>query len=109
MVPECMHTALQSSNWPEPASKNISCDLWSRSIMCCVLRSESFFSWSSCCAMRSFASERARLTFDTPRSIVMAKRCIVSISSACSMMPPKLLTCAPMLKVASFLMSTLDI
>mmetsp|Transcript_11033 Transcript_11033/g.36624 ORF Transcript_11033/g.36624 Transcript_11033/m.36624 type:complete len:287 (+) Transcript_11033:864-1724(+) len=108
MVPECMHTALQSSNWPDPASKNISCDLWSRSIMCCVLRSESFFSCSNCWAMRNLASERARFTLETPSSIVMAKRCIVSMSSACSMMPPKALTCALKLNVASFLMSTLE-
>eukprot|EP00965_Chrysotila_dentata_P152916 5054382-Pleurochrysis_carterae.AAC.2 len=84
IVPECMHTALQSSNWPDPASKNISCDLWSSSIMCCVLRSESFFSWKSCCASESLACWRERRTLPTPRCIARAKRCIVGVSSPSS-------------------------
>mmetsp|Transcript_48507 Transcript_48507/g.156147 ORF Transcript_48507/g.156147 Transcript_48507/m.156147 type:complete len:427 (-) Transcript_48507:3294-4574(-) len=106
IVPECMHTALQSSNWPEPASKNISCDLCSSSIMCWVLSNESFFSWKSCCAILSLACCRERVTLETPSSIVTAKRCIVSRSSACSWRPPIAETCAARLKEASFRMST---
>eukprot|EP00964_Phaeocystis_antarctica_P022290 scaffold12365_cov96-Phaeocystis_antarctica.AAC.3 len=77
ITPECMQTALQSSNWPEPASKNISCDLCSNSIMCCVLRSDNFFSWHICCASDNFACCRERRTFCTPRCIDVANRSIV--------------------------------
>mmetsp|Transcript_21874 Transcript_21874/g.44181 ORF Transcript_21874/g.44181 Transcript_21874/m.44181 type:complete len:233 (+) Transcript_21874:887-1585(+) len=78
ITPECMHTALQSSNCPEPASKNISCDLWSRSIMCCVLSNERFFSWQSCCASESLACCLARRTEATPSDMASAYRIITS-------------------------------
>mmetsp|Transcript_65750 Transcript_65750/g.109232 ORF Transcript_65750/g.109232 Transcript_65750/m.109232 type:complete len:270 (-) Transcript_65750:3275-4084(-) len=84
-----MQTALQSSNWPEPASKNISCDLCSNSIMCCVLSSDSFFSWKSCLASVSLACCLARRTLLTPSCIARAKRSIVPKSSACKESEPK--------------------